>query len=196
MKALRPITMIAMLALLAGSTALAQRGRGGYAMGQAWGFRGVGLGNWALHENGIDSIAARYQLTEEQRAQFEELGAQFRTENVDALNRWEQMQAEIEALYTETQVPTRAAIQSIGDKYNHPSQEMTPALDQLRVETSALLSYDQRQNYRRWSSARMGRGMSRPAFHRRLDNRRFTGSPNQRGMRGYRNYRRIPPPQN
>ena len=195
MKAQRLITMSVALAVLAGGTALAQRGRGGFGRGEAWGFRGVGLGNWALHENGIDSIAARFQLTEEQRAQFEELGANFRSENADVLERWEQMRGEIEALYTEDQMPTRDAILRIGEKYNHPSRDMGPALDQLMVETAGLLTFDQRNSYRRWSDARLGRGSYRPSFRRRLDNRRFTGSPSQRGMRGYRYYRRRPPDQ-
>jgi hypothetical protein len=97
MKTIRPAAIALTLALLAGGTAIAQRGRGGPALGQAWGFRGVGLGNWALHENGVDSIAARFQLTEQQRAEFEALAQGFRSENGEVLSRWEQMRDEIQS---------------------------------------------------------------------------------------------------
>ena len=129
--------------------------------GETWGFRGIGLGNWVLHENGLDSIAAWYGLTDEQRGEFEQLANAFRSENSEALQRWEQMQDEIQSLYTEDQMPTRAAIVRIGEKYNHPSQELRPALDQLQAEAAAILTPEQRLRYGRGIYGRVGAGAGR-----------------------------------
>jgi Spy/CpxP family protein refolding chaperone len=199
MKTIRPAAIALTLALLAGGTAIAQRGRGGPALGQAWGFRGVGLGNWALHENGVDSIAARFQLTEQQRAEFEALAQGFRSENGEVLSRWEQMRDEIQSLYTDDQQPTRDAIVRIGEKYNHPSEEMSEALDQLQVESAALLTPQQRRSFRGAAyGARGGRWDARGGS--RMTDRRYLGPRNRvaphsgRGMRLHqRSPRRRPP---
>ncbi len=151
MKALRLTTATLMLAGAVAATATAQRG-----LGWSRGFTGIGQGNWVLHEGGVDSMAAWFQLTDEQRSQFEELAEQFRRDNADALERWNNMREEIQALTTEDQRPTRAAIQRIGDKYNHPGEELRPALDQLQVEAAALLTPAQRQNARLQLARRAG----------------------------------------
>ena len=153
MKALRPIAMCLALAMVATGSAVAQRG-----LGLARGFTGVGLGNWALYEGGADSVAAWYQLTEEQRGKLGQLAAQFRSENADALQRWQQMQAEIQGLWTDNQQPTRAAIYSIGQKYGHPGLELQPALDQLHVQSTALLAPAQWQAFGRRSYVGWGGG--------------------------------------
>jgi Spy/CpxP family protein refolding chaperone len=181
MKTLRPIALTLALAAIAAGPALAQRGQGGFGRGEAWGFRGAGLGNWALHEGGIDSIAARFQLTDEQRGELEQLAAAFREENAEVLSRWEQMRDEIQALYTEDQMPTRAAIQRIGEKHNHPGQEMSLALDQLFVESAAILTPQQRQSFRGQAYGRMGAWGGRMMTGRSA--RQSYGG--HRGMRGH-----------
>lgn len=171
-------------------------------MGQAWGFRGVGLGNWALHEGGVDSLAARFQLTDEQKAQFQELADRFQSENSDVLARWQQMRDEIQSLYNEDQMPTREAIQRIGDKYDHPGQQMRDALDQLQVESAALLTPEQRRSYRAPGRAYMGdrggrldaRRGSRLSARRYLGQRGRVGQRSRRGMRLHQRHPGWPPP--
>ena len=167
MKVLRLITVTSILAAVAALPAAAQRG-----LGWSRGLTGIGQGNWALHEGGIDSLAAWFQLTDEQRSEFEELAAQFRRENAAALERWNNMREEIQALTTEDQRPTRAAKQRIGEKYSHPGEELQPALDQLRVEGAAILTPAQRQNAgrqlaRRASATRAYGGIQRGRMDRR-----------------------------
>jgi hypothetical protein len=170
MKALRISTVTLILAAAVASAATAQRG-----LGWSRGFTGIGRGNWALHEGGIDSLAAWFQLTDEQQSQFDELAAKFRGENAEALERWNNMQAEIQALTTEDQRPTRAAIQRIGEKYNHPGEELRPALDQLQVEGAAILTPAQRQMAGRRLARRAGGTRGRVGIQRgRMDRRRLS----------------------
>jgi Spy/CpxP family protein refolding chaperone len=170
MKVLRLTTVTLMLAAVVALPAAAQRG-----LGWSRGFTGIGQGNWALHEGGIDSLAAWFQLTDEQRGQFEELAAQFRRDNAEALDRWNNMQEEIQSLTTEDQRPTRAAIQRIGEKYNYPGEELRPALDQLRVAGAAILTPAQRQSAGRRLARRATGTRGRVGIQRgRMDRRRLS----------------------
>jgi len=170
MKALRLTTMTLILAAVVATPAAAQRG-----LGWSRGFTGIGQGNWALHEGGIDSLAAWFELTDEQRSQFEGLAAQFRQENAAVLERWDNMQQEIQALTTEDQRPTRAAIQRIGEKYNHPGEELRPALDQLQLEGAAILTPAQRRNAGRQLGRRASGTRGRVGIQRgRMDRRRLS----------------------
>ena len=45
--------------------------------------RGFGMRSWALHENGVDSIATRIELTDEQRGQLADLARAFQDEKDD-----------------------------------------------------------------------------------------------------------------
>lgn len=173
MRALRLLATCVALVSVGAAPATAQRG-----LGLARGFAGIGLGNWALYEGGTDSIAAWYGLTEEQHSQLLQLAATFRSENAEALQRWQQMQAEIQQLWTESQVPTRAAIISIGQKYGHPGLELQPALDRLQVQSTALLTPAQwrwvgRRSY--WGRGGGGLGFRRtyPAYRGRGGFRRW-----------------------
>ena len=192
MRLLRPIAVCLTLAVVTTGTANAQRG-----LGLARGFTGVGLGNWALYEGGIDSLAAWYQLTEEQRGQLGQISAQFRSENADALERWQQMQLEIQQLWTANQQPTQAAIYNIGQKYGHPGLELQPALDQLQIQSAALLTPGQSQFSGRRSFVGIGGGRGMRAVGRGSVSRGYNAG--YRGCRGRRGFNRQlgwPPPQN
>ncbi len=134
MKALWPAALCLTLVVSATGTAVAQRGPG-----LARGFTDVGLGNWVLHEGGIDSIAAWYQFQDEHRDRLEQLTIQFQSENADVLERWRRMQREIQELWTGNQSPTRPAIHNVGEEYDHPGLELQPALEQLQLRATALL---------------------------------------------------------
>jgi hypothetical protein len=184
MNPLRSIVLCITLAAAAGP-ATAQYGRG-----LGWGFTGVGLGNWALYEDGADSIAAWYGLTEEQRTLLDSLATQFRSQNADAVARWEQMQREIQELWAGDRPPTWAAISAVGEKYGHPGQELQTALFQLHLRSAALLAPG-RQHFFGWRGfGGMGRG------------RGFAGgrfSTGYRGAWGGRGFNRWPgwvPPEN
>jgi len=184
MKLIRPFAVCLSLAVAAAGQATAQAGRG-----MALGFTGIGLGNWALYEGGADSIAAWYQLTEEQRGLLEQTAAQFRSENADAVERWRQMQVEIQQLWTGNQPPTQAAIYSVGEKYGHPGLELQPALDQLQIQSTALITPAQWQFYGRRSFAQWGGGRGMRGAGRGFASRRYNAG--YGGFRqGYGGFRR------
>ncbi|KPJ84275.1 MAG: hypothetical protein AMS18_16960 [Gemmatimonas sp. SG8_17] len=181
MRPFAPIALCMTLAVAAADPATAQ-----YGLGLGQGFTGAGLGNWVLYEGGADSLAAWYQLTEEQRGQLESLAAQFRSENADAVARWEQMQREIQALWTGNQPPTWAAINAVGEKYGHPGQELQPALDQLQQRFAALLPPIQRQFFGRRAFGGMGRGRGFASRRFGTGYRGFRGRPGFNSWRGWR----------
>jgi len=182
MNGLRWIVVCAALTAMAAAPAAAQRG-----LGIGRGFTGIGLGNWALHEGGADSLATWYGLGEEQREQLRRLAAEFRNANADALQRWQQMQLEIEALWSGNQYPTRAAVFTIGQKYGHPGLELQPALDRLQVQAGALLTPGQWQWYGR--RPYLGRGGGWGMGFRRV----YPAYRAYRGGGGYRRWLGWPP---
>ncbi len=205
MRGSKQITVALALTLAFAGSVAAQRGPMWGGRGEAWGLRGVGLGNWVLHENGLDSIAAWFDLTDEQRGEFEQLANEFRSENGEILQRWQQMRDEIQSLHTEDQMPTRDAIVRIGEKYNHPGQELAPALDQLQAEAAAILTPEQRQSYRRGVYGRVGAGAGRMGIRggrtgmRRMAPGIGRRAPMYQGPLGGRYFQRLPrrrPPEN
>lgn len=170
---MRPLRTTVMCMVLAGAAATPAAPQ--YGLGLGRGFTGLGLRNWALYESGADSIAAWYRLTDEQRGQVEELVGQFRRENADAVARWKQMQGDIQSLMTGNVQPGWAAIYAVGEKYGHPGQELQPALYQLHLRLTALLTPLQGQLYSPRAYWGMGRG-------RGFAGRRFGGG--YRSLRG------------
>ena len=134
MRTLRPAGLYLVLAAAAATTTLAQRGPG-----LARGFTDIGLGNWVLHESGADSIAAWYVLEDEHLARLERLALQFQSDNAAVLERWRNMQQEIQRVWAEDQYPTRTAIHEIGMRYDHPGLHLQPALERVQLRLAAIL---------------------------------------------------------
>ncbi|UCG85697.1 MAG: Spy/CpxP family protein refolding chaperone [Gemmatimonadota bacterium] len=132
------ITLTALLSATMASTGVAQ-----------WGPRGAGYGfgmrSWVLYEGGVDSLATRIELTEQQRSQLTELAQAFREENSDAVERMNNMRAEIAALSTEDQQPTRSALARIAEKYDYPERDLRPALYQLHSDMSGIITVQQQR---------------------------------------------------
>jgi Spy/CpxP family protein refolding chaperone len=191
MKLTRTITVTAALGVILAGPALAQRGPRGSGAG-------FGMRSWVLYENGVDSLAARIDLTDGQRSRLEALAQEFRSQNADALNRMTQMRADIDALWTEDQRPTREAMERIAEKYGHPAQDLRPALTQLHEDVAGIITVQQERQLRRGALAGSmwgrrpapGRGYRAPRMNQR-GGRGMWGPPVYRGQR-FR-LRRIPP---
>jgi Spy/CpxP family protein refolding chaperone len=151
MRRLAQIALTALLSAVLAGTAAAQ-----------WGPRGTGYGfgmrSWVLYENGVDSLAARIDLTEQQRSQLAELARTFRSENADAIERLSNMRAEIDALWTEDQQPTRTAIARIAEKYDYPERDLRPAFEQLHSDMSGIITVQQQRELLRGVGRGFGRG--------------------------------------
>lgn len=191
MKLTKTITVTAALGIVLASTALAQRGP--RAQGT-----GVGMRSWVLYENGVDSIAARIDLTDEQRSHLDSLAQQFRSENADALGRMTRMREELDALWTEDQRPTREAMDRIAEEYGYPARDLRPALTRLHEDMAGIITVQQQRQLQRgtlagsmWGRRAMpGRGYRAPRMDRRSGRAMW-------GPRMYREqrfrFRRIPP---
>ena len=152
--------------------------------------QGFGMRSWALYENGVDSIAAVVDLTEEQRAQLDELAQNFRSENSDAIDRMSQMRAEIDALWTDVQRPRMEAMSQIAEKYNYPERDLRPALTKLHNDVTGIITVQQQAQLQRgrtlagrsrWSSS--GQAYMGGGGQRRFASQRGGFAP-QYGMRG------------
>jgi len=150
--------------------------------------QGFGMRSWALYEGGVDSIAAVVDLTEEQRAQLDELAQRFRSENSDAIDRMSQMRAEIDALWTDVQRPRMDAMTQIAEKYSHPERDLRPALTNLHKDMAGIITVKQQVQlqrgralvgHSRWSRS----GQAYPGGQRRFASGRG-GPGSQFGMRG------------
>jgi Spy/CpxP family protein refolding chaperone len=191
MKLTKTITVTAALGIVLAGTALAQRGPRGQGAG-------VGMRSWVLYENGVDSIAARIDLTDEQRSHLDSLAQQFRSENADALGRMTQMREEIDALWTEDQRPTREAMDRIAEEYGYPARDLRPALTRLHEDMAGIITVQQQRQLQRgalagsmWGRRAMpGRGYRAPRMDRR-SGRAMWGPRMYRGQR-FR-FRRNPP---
>jgi len=191
MRLTRTITVTAALGAMLAGPALAQRGPRGSGAG-------FGMRSWVLYENGIDSLAARIDLTDEQRSRLDALAQGFRSENADALGRLTQMREEIDALRTEDQRPTRAAMDRIAEKYGYPARDLRPALTRLHEDMAGIITVQQQRQLQRgalagsmWGrEAVPGRGYRAP----RMDRRGGGAMWGPRMYRGQRfRLRRIPP---
>lgn len=192
MRLTRTITVTAALGVVLAGTALAQRGPRGPGAG-------FGMRSWVLYENGIDSLAARIDLTDEQRSRLDALAQEFRSENADALGRMTQMREEIDALWTEDQRPTRDAMDRIAEKYDYPERELRPALTGLHEDMAGIITVQQQRQLQRGPLGGLmrgrravpGRGYRAP----RMDRRGWGSVWGPRMYRGQRfRMRRIPPP--
>jgi hypothetical protein len=182
---MKPIARIALAALFSATLA---------GSGEAqWGPRGTGYGfgmrSWVLYENGVDSLAARIDLSEQQRSQLAELARTFRAENADAIERMNNMRAEIDALSTEDQRPTRSAMARIAEEYNYPERDLRPALGRLHHDMGGIITVQQQSQLLRGSARGFGRagGEASPGYGvRGRGQGRFAPAPrfNQRGGRG------------
>ena len=151
MRTLRPIALIAVLAVAAAGSAAAQRGPGSFRGGP-----GMGMGlRLLLEEDGLERFATRLELTDEQRGQLNDLVEAFKNETSDALDRLTKMQEEMRTLRSGDQRPTREALREIGDKYEHPGQALQRAFAKLQDDMLATLAPAQRRNWVR----QMRRGM-------------------------------------
>jgi len=153
-------TSLLTAALVATGVALASA-QGG-PRGSGYGF---GMRSWALHENGVDSIAARVELTDEQRGQLEGLARGFQDENAEAVDRMNRMHAEIDTLWTDMQRPRWEAMDSIARKYDYPERDLRPALTKLHNDMAGIITVQQQRQLQdrrplagrsRWAGA--GRG--------------------------------------
>jgi hypothetical protein len=181
----------AALGIVLAGTALAQRGPRGQGAG-------LGMRSWVLYENGVDSLAARTDLTDEQRSRLDSLAQQFRSENADALGRMTQMREEIDALWTEDQRPTREAMERIAEENGYPARDLRPALTRLHEDMAGIITVQQQRQLQRgalagsmWGRRAMpGRGYRAP----RMDRRSGHAMWGPRMYRGQRfRFRRIPP---
>ena len=183
---MRVTRTLAMTFGLATALAVSAAPQGG-PRGSGYGF---GMRSWVLYENGVDSIAAVVDLTEEQRAQLDELAQSFRSENSDAIDRMSQMRAEIDALWTDVQRPRMEAMSQIAENYNYPERDLRPALTKLHNDVAGIITVQQQMQLQRgrvlvgrsrWSSSGQaylgGGGQRRFASHR-------GGFASQYGMRG------------
>ncbi len=151
MRTLRPIALIAALAVATAGSAAAQRGTGSFRGGP-----GMGMGlRLLLEEDGLERFATRFELTDERRGQLNDLVGAFKNENSDVLDRLTKMQQEMRTLRSGDQRPTRKALREISDKYEHPGRALQPAFAKLQDDMLATLAPAQRRNWVR----QMRRGM-------------------------------------
>jgi Spy/CpxP family protein refolding chaperone len=181
MMVMRGLAVAVSLATVVAVSAMAQGGPRG--SGQAF-----GMGSWVLHENGVDSIAAIIDLTQEQRTQLDELAFKFRSENAEAIGRMNQMRAEIDSLWTDLQRPRREAMSQIAEKYDFPERDLRPALTKLHQDVAGIITVEQQAQLQRGrvSPGRVGRGVAGQGYgggQRRFASGRV-GSRSQFGMRG------------
>ncbi len=183
MRVTRTLAMTFGLATALAVSAAPQAGPRG--SGNAFGMR-----SWVLYENGVDSIAAVVDLTEEQRAQLDELAQSFRSENSDAIDRMSQMRAEIDALWTDVQRPRMEAMSQIAEKYNYPESDLRPALIQLHNDVAGIITVQQQSQLQRgrtlagrsrWSAS--GQAYWGGGGHRQFASQRG-GFTSRYGMRG------------
>ncbi len=192
MKFKRTITLTAALGVALAGSVLAQRGPRGSGAG-------FGMRSWVLYENGVDSLAERIDLTDEQRDRIEALAHEFHNDNADAIERMTRMRAEIDALRTEDQRPTREAIARIAEEHGYPERDLRPALNQLHEDMAEIVTVQQQRQLQRsppagsigGRGAMAGRGYRSPrAFQR--GGRVMRGYPRFGGQR--LRLHRIPPP--
>ena len=111
--------------------------------------QGFGMRSWVLQQGGVDSIAAIIDLTEEQRSQLDELARSFHEENAAAIERMNQMRAEIDALWTDVQRPRREAMEQIAEKYSFPEQDLRPALTRFHSDVAGIITVQQQTQLQR-----------------------------------------------
>jgi hypothetical protein len=182
---------VALAVVLAGS-ALAQRGPRGTGTG-------FGVRSWVLYENGLDSLAVAADLTDEQRVRLDGLAQEFRTENADAVDRMNKMRAEIDALRTEDQQPTREAMNRIAQEYGYPERDLRPALTKLHEDMAGIITVQQQRKLLRGALAGSERGQRVMAVRGyrapRYSHRGGRAMWRRRMYRGQRlTLHRIPPP--
>ncbi len=205
MKLTGRIALTVALAMVLAGSALAQRGPRGTGAG-------FGMRSWVLDENGLDSLAARADLTDEQRLRLDGLAQEFRTENADAVDRMNRMRAKIDALRTEDQQPTREAMNRIAKEHGYPERDLRPALTKLHEDMAEIITVQQQRQLQRGTTisgrgqrAMAGRGYRTGRGGFAASGRRPAPRAYQRGGRGmagrnqmYRGQRlrlhRIPPP--
>ena len=180
MRTPRTALLTALLASVAVTGVSAQAGPRGSGLG-------FGMRSWALYENGVDSIAAVIDLTAEQRTQLDELVQRFHSDNSDAIERMNQMRAEIDELWTDVQRPRRAAMDSIAQQYGYPERDLRPAITQLHNDLAGIITVRQQTELQRsrslagrsrWSTV----GRANPSGQRGYAARRWGARP-QFGMR-------------
>ena len=175
---------LAVTACLVAATAISAVAQGG-PRGSGQGF---GMRSWALYESGVDSIAAVIDLTEEQRAQLDELVHSFRNENSDAIDRMSQMRSEIDALWTDLQRPRAEAMSQIAEKYNFPERDLRPALTRLHNDVAGIITVQQQTQLQRGRVLAGRSRWSRAGQAYQGGQRRFAsgqrGARSQFGMRG------------
>ena len=149
------------LALVVGVAGLASAQRGGWGgrgmhgMGMGMGpGAGAGIAQWIIQEDGLDRLADRVELTDEQRGRLQDLVDSFRRENADALDRMARLQAERDSLLRRDARPRSLALHdslmALGNKYNHPGDDLFAPMNRLGRDAFDVLTPDQQGLLARW----------------------------------------------
>jgi hypothetical protein len=103
----------------------------------------AGLGAIVLRDSALDRLAERIELTDEQTGRLREFADSYRSENADALERMERMQAELRALRDGEEPPTRQSLAEVVERYDHPDLDLDRADRRLGRDVRKILTPEQ-----------------------------------------------------
>ena len=106
---------------------------------------GLHLGSIVLRDSALQWFAERFQLSQEQQNQMQEIADAYRNDNADVLERMKLMREELRALRDSSSHPTREMFAEVIERYDHPDLDLARAERRLGSSVLSILTPEQKR---------------------------------------------------